>query len=50
MVIYRYISDINFLCNIHCNCMSLLNVEPYILINVFYLVLFCIRVCVDDVT
>ena len=29
--------------------MSLLNVESYIFINVFYLVLFCIHVCVDDV-
>ena len=49
MVIYRYISDINVLCNIHCKHMSLLNVEPYFLINVFYVVLFCIHVCVDDV-
>ena len=29
--------------------MSLLNVESYVFINVFYLVLFCIYVCVDDV-
>ena len=29
--------------------MSLLNVESYVFINVFYLVLFCIHVCVDDV-
>ena len=29
--------------------MSLLNVESYIFIKVFYLVLFCIHVCVDDV-
>ena len=28
--------------------MSLLNVESYVFINVFYLVLFCIHVCVDD--
>ena len=27
--------------------MSSLNVESYIFINVFYLVLFCIHVCVD---
>ena len=49
VVIYRYISDINILCSIHCNRMSLLNVESYVFINVFYLVLFCIHVCVDDV-
>ena len=30
--------------------MSLLNVESYVFINVFYLVLFYIHVCVDDVT
>ena len=29
--------------------MSLLNIESYVFINVFYLVLFCIHVCVDDV-
>ena len=29
--------------------MSLLNVESYVFINVFYLVSFCIHVCVDDV-
>ena len=29
--------------------MSLLNVESYVFINVFYLVLFCIHVSVDDV-
>ena len=29
--------------------MSLLNVESYVFINAFYLVLFCIHVCVDDV-
>ena len=29
--------------------MSLLNVESYVFINVFYLVLFCIHVCVDDI-
>ena len=29
--------------------MSLLNVESYVFINIFYLVLFCIHVCVDDV-
>ena len=28
--------------------MSLLNVESYVFINVFYLVSFCIHVCVDD--
>ena len=28
--------------------MSLLNVESYVFINVFYLVLVCIHVCVDD--
>ena len=48
MVIYRYISDINVLCSIHCKRMSLLNVESYVFINVFYLVSFCIHVCVDD--
>ena len=30
--------------------MSLLNVESYVFINIFYLVLFYINVCVDDVT
>ena len=30
--------------------MSLLNIESYVFINVIYLVLFCIQVCVDDVT
>ena len=49
LVFYRYISDINVLCSNHCKHMSLLNVESYVFINVFYLVLFCIRVCVDDV-
>ena len=29
--------------------MSLLNVESYVFINVFYLALFCIHVCIDDV-
>ena len=29
--------------------MSLLNVESYVFINVVYLVLFCIQICVDDV-
>ena len=29
--------------------MSLLHVESYVFIDVFYLVLFCIHVCVDDV-
>ena len=29
--------------------MSLLNIESYVFINVFYLALFCIHVCVDDV-
>ena len=29
--------------------MYLLNVESYVFIDVFYLVLFCIHVCVDDV-
>ena len=29
--------------------MSLLNVQSYVFINVFYLVLFCVHVCVDDV-
>ena len=29
--------------------MSLLNVESYVFINAFYLALFCIHVCVDDV-
>ena len=47
VVIYRYISDINILCSIHCKRMSLLNVVSYVFINVFYLVLFCIHVCVD---
>ena len=49
VVIYRYISDINVLYSIHCKPMSLLNVESYVFINVFYLVLFCIHVCADDV-
>ena len=49
MVIYRYISDINVLCSIHCKRMSLMNVESYVFINVFYLDLFCTHVCVDDV-
>ena len=46
---FQYISDINVLCSIHCKRMSLLNIESYVFINVFYLVLFCIYVCVDDV-
>ena len=37
-----------FLCSIHCKRMSLFNVESYGFINVFYLVIFCIHVCVDD--
>ena len=37
------------MCSIHCKRMSLLNVESYVFINVFYLVLFCIHVFVDDV-
>ena len=58
MVIYRYISDINVLCSIHCKRISLLNVEStflffflfvYLFFNVYYLVLFCIHVCVDVV-
>ena len=49
MVIYRYISNTNVLCSIHCKRMSYLNVESYVFINVFYLVLFCIHICVDDV-
>ena len=36
-------------CSIHCKRMSLLNVELYVFINVFYIVLFYIHVCVDDV-
>ena len=47
--IYRYISDINVLCSIYCKHMSLLNVESYVFINVFCLVLFCIHFCVDDI-
>ena len=35
---------------IHCKRMSLLNVESYDFINVFYLVLFCIHVCADVIT
>ena len=49
VVIYRYISDINVLCNIRFKHISLLNVESNVFINVFCLVLFCIHVCVDDV-
>ena len=49
MVIYTYISAINVLCSSHCKRMYLLNVESYVFIDVFYLVLFCIHVCVDDV-
>ena len=49
MGIYRYISDINVLCSIHCKRMSSLNVESYIFINTFYLVLFCIHVCVCNI-
>ena len=29
--------------------MPLLNIESYVFINLFYLVLFCIRFCVDDI-
>ena len=46
---FNVFSDINVLCSIHCKRMSLLNVESYVFINVFYLVLFYIHVCVDDV-
>ena len=47
VVIYRYISDINVLCSIHCERMYLLMWSPAFFIDVFYLVLFCIHVCVD---
>ena len=49
MVIYRYISNINVSCSIHCKHMSLLNVESHVFINIFYLDLFLINVCVDGV-
>ena len=38
---------LNVLCSIHCKCMSVLNVELYVFLNVFYLVLFISNVCVD---
>ena len=46
---FNVFSDINVLCSSHCKRMSLLNVESYVFMNLFYLVLFCIHVCVDDV-
>ena len=49
VVIYRYISDVNVLWSIPCKRMSLLNIESYVFINVFHLVLSCIHLCVDDV-
>ena len=46
-VICRYIPDTNVLRSSYCKRISLLNVEFFI--NVFYLILFCFHICVDDV-